>query len=50
MSRRLVWAMSAFAVLALGATFTLDGKARIAVWLILGYFALRTYIAHKAGW
>ena len=50
MNRRLVWAMCAYAVLALMATFTLDGKFRYAVWLILGYFAIRTYIAHKAGW
>ena len=50
MNRRLVWAMCAYAVLALMATFTLDGKFRYAVWLILGYFAVRTYIAHKAGW
>jgi len=50
MNRRLVWAMGAYAALALMATFTLDGKFRYAVWLILGYFAVRTYIAHKAGW
>ena len=50
MSKRLLCAFAAYAVLALMATFTLDGKFRYAVWLILGYFALRTYIAHKAGW
>lgn len=50
MSRRLVWAFCAYAALGLGATFTLDGKLRLFVWIVLGYFAVRTYIAHKAGW
>jgi hypothetical protein len=50
MSKRLLCAFAAYAVLALMATFTLDGKLRYGVWIVLGYFALRTYIAHKAGW
>jgi hypothetical protein len=50
MSRRLVWAFCAYAALALGAAFTLDGKARLFVWIVLAYFAVRTYIAHRAGW
>jgi hypothetical protein len=50
MSRRLIWAFSAYTALAVGAFFTLDGKMLYAVWIVLGYFALRTYIAYKAGW
>jgi len=42
--------MCAYAALALSATFTLNGKMRYFVWIVLGYFALRTYIAHRAGW
>ncbi len=50
MNRRLIWAFCAYAALALGATFTLDGKLRYFVWIVLAYFAIRTYIAHKAQW
>ena len=50
MNKRLLCAFGAYAVLALMAGFTLDGKFLYAVWIILGYFALRTYIAYKAGW
>jgi len=50
MSKRLLCAFGAYAALALMATFTLDGKALYFVWIVLAYFAVRTYIAHKAGW
>jgi len=50
MNRRLIWAFCAYAALAISAMFTLDGKLRVFVWVVLGYFAVRTYIAHKAGW
>jgi hypothetical protein len=50
MSKRLLWAFAAYAVLALMAGLTLDGKLLYAVWIVLAYFAVRTYIAHKAGW
>jgi hypothetical protein len=32
------------------AGFTLDGLFRIAVWILLGGLALKTFIAHRAGW
>ena len=50
MKKRLAWAMAAYLVIATLAAFTLDGKLLYGVWLILGYFALRTYIAYRAGW
>jgi hypothetical protein len=42
--------MIAYAVLALLAGFTLDGLMRIACLIALGGFAMKTLIAHKAGW
>jgi len=36
--------MSAYAVLAIMAGFTLDGNIRLGTWVILGYFAFRTWI------
>ena len=39
-----------YAVLALLASFTLDGVFRIAVWIFLGGLAAKTLIAYKAGW
>jgi hypothetical protein len=50
MNRRLIAAFCAYAALAIGAAFTLDGKLLYCVWIVLAYFAVRTYIAHKAGW
>jgi hypothetical protein len=41
-------AMSTYAVLAALATFTLDGKLRTAVWVLMGGLALKTVIAYKA--
>ena len=50
MNRRLIAAFAAYLVLAVSATLTLDGKLLYFVWIVLGYFAVRTYIAYKAGW
>lgn len=49
-NKRLLAAMSAYAGLALAAGLTLDGKLRLAVWIFMAYLAVRTVIAHKAGW
>jgi len=38
-------AMAGYAIIALLATFTLDGKFRLAVWLFLGLLAIKTYLA-----
>jgi len=55
MTTRLIWAMLAFAVLALLAGYTLGDASfvvgqkrvemRLAVWILLGGFALKTLIA-----
>ena len=42
--------MGMYAILAILATFTLDGLMRTAVWIFLGGLAVKTYIAYKAGW
>ena len=47
MFTRFLWAMGTYAVLALLAAFTLDGKMRIAVWIVLGGLAVKTLIAFK---
>jgi hypothetical protein len=47
MFTRFLWAMGTYAVLALLAALTLDGKMRIAVWIFLGGLALKTLIAFK---
>jgi hypothetical protein len=44
------FAMISYAVLAALAVFTLDGIVRIACCIALAGFALKTLIAHKAGW
>ncbi len=43
-------AMLSYVVLATLAALTLDGLIRLAVWIFLGGLALKTVIAHKAGW
>jgi len=43
-------AISCYVVLATLAGVTLDGLFRLAVWIFLGGLALKTLIAHKAGW
>jgi hypothetical protein len=50
MTSRFFWALGTYAVLALMATFTLDGKLRYAVWFLLAGLTVKTYIAYKAGW
>ena len=51
MNKRLTAAMSTYLVLALLAAFTLDGGLmRNAVWILLAGLAVKTYIAHRAGW
>jgi hypothetical protein len=47
MFTRFLWAMGTYAVLALLAALTLDGKMRIAVWIFLGGLAVKTWIAFK---
>jgi hypothetical protein len=44
MNRRFRYAMLAYAVLAVLAGFTLDGVIRLATWVLLGGFALKTYL------
>ena len=41
--RKFYIALAAYAVIALLAGVTLDGKLRLAVWVFLGYLAFRTY-------
>ena len=50
MTSRFLWALGVYAVLALMATFTLDGKLRAAVWILLGGLTVKTCIAYRAGW
>jgi hypothetical protein len=45
MYTRFLWAMGTYAVLALLAALTLDGKMRTAVWIFLGGLAVKTLIA-----
>jgi hypothetical protein len=50
MHKRLSFALVCYAVLALLAGLTLDGVFRLVVWIFLAGLALKTLIAHKAGW
>ena len=43
-------AIASYAVLAVIAGFALDGKMRIAIWILLGALAVKTCIARLAGW
>lgn len=45
MNLRFYLAMSAYAVLAVLATFTLVGPFRLAVWILLGGLAFKTWLA-----
>jgi len=45
MQARFYAAMTCYAVLALAAGCTLDGKFRITVWILLAAFGVRTYLA-----
>lgn len=44
MKPNFIAAMGAYAVLAILAGFTLDGPLRVAVWLLLGALAVKTWI------
>jgi hypothetical protein len=46
--KRFYYAMGTYAVLAVLAGLTLDGKMRLAVWIFVGGLALRTIIHMKA--
>ena len=51
MNKRLVGAMTTYAIVALLAAFTLDGgMMRNAVWILMAGLAAKTYIAYRAGW
>jgi hypothetical protein len=51
MNKRLATAMGTYAIVAILAAFTLDGGLiRDAVWILMAGLAVKTYIAHKAGW
>ncbi len=47
---RFLFAMAAYALLALAAFLTLEGVLRTAVWVLMAGLAAKTWIAHKAGW
>ena len=47
MRSRFASAMGMYAILAILAGVTLDGKMRLAVWIFLGGLALKTYIAYR---
>jgi len=49
MKTRFYGAMACYAILAAAAAFTLDGKFRIAVWVLLAAFAVRTWLAVMKG-
>ncbi|HYV63675.1 MAG TPA: hypothetical protein VE958_13420 [Bryobacteraceae bacterium] len=44
MNRKLAVTLSSFGGLAILAFFTLDGKIRLATWIFLGAFALKTWL------
>jgi hypothetical protein len=48
LQKRFYYAMGTYAVLAILAGVTLDGKMRLAVWIFLGGLAARTIIHMKA--
>ena len=59
MKKRFLAAMAAYAFIGLLAAVTLNGAVRIgdreidlriAVWILLAGLAIKTWIAHKAGW
>jgi hypothetical protein len=45
MNTRLLAALAAYAVFALLAAFTLDGKARLMVWIVMAALALKSYLS-----
>lgn len=48
MKIRLFAAMAAYAVLATLAGFTLDGKLRYFIWILMAGLAIKTYAAYRA--
>ena len=44
MNRKFAVTLSTFAILAILAYFTLDGKILLATWIFLGAFALKTWL------
>jgi len=51
MKNRFIAAMGTYAVFAILAGFTLDGGLlRNAIWILMAGLAIKTYIAHRAGW
>ncbi|HLK62182.1 MAG TPA: hypothetical protein VKU19_01990 [Bryobacteraceae bacterium] len=51
LNKRLLAAMSTYAVLAVLAGTTLDGGVmRNFIWILLAALAAKTYIAYRAGW
>jgi hypothetical protein len=50
MKNRFLSAMGCYAVLGLLSAFTLDGKLRLFLLILLGALAFKTYVAYKAGW
>ena len=44
MKRRFKYAILTYAILAILAAVTLDGVIRVATWVFLGGFALKTYL------
>lgn len=49
MNLKFVAAMACYGALAVLAGFTLDGRIRIGTWIVLGYFAIRTYLVVLKG-
>jgi hypothetical protein len=45
MKMRFYAALTCYALLALAAAFTLQGNFRIMVWVVLGAFGVKTYVA-----
>jgi len=51
MNRKFAAAMATYAAMAIQAGFTLDGGLlRNAIWILMAGLAIKTYIAHRAGW
>ena len=48
MNVKFLVAMATYGAMAALAAFTLDGKLRIAVWILMGGLALKTVIAYYA--
>ena len=48
MKNKLYAAMGAYAVLAILAGFTLDGKLRTFIWILLGVLAIKSYAAYRS--